>query len=98
MRTIPVSVPDLGDPRAVARVIGWEVATGSEVTEGEALCRITLAGGVFEIASSAKGTLVRQAVAPGAPVRAGDVVALVRETTPVAREPEPARGSFRSRW
>ena len=62
-RRVPITVPDLGSPRAAFCL--WHVQVGDRVTEGDRVAEVLIPGAVFDVAAPVSGTLMERTVQPG---------------------------------
>lgn len=76
-RTVDVTLPQLGESVAEGTVTSWLKAEGERVTEDEPLCEISTDKVNTDIPSPATGELVERAVAEGATVDVGTVLARI---------------------
>ena len=57
-RRVPITLPELGDPRAVFSL--WYVRPGDRVFEGDRVAEVLIPGATFDVSAPANGTLVEQ--------------------------------------
>ena len=76
---MPITVPDLGSPRAVLSL--WYVRPGDRVYEGDRVAEVLIPGATFDVPAPATGVMGERAALPNDPVTIGQVLGwLVEET------------------
>jgi pyruvate/2-oxoglutarate dehydrogenase complex dihydrolipoamide acyltransferase (E2) component len=73
----PVTMPDLGVPRAVLSL--WFLDAGAEVEEGERLLEILTGAATFDVSSPAAGRLVERCALPNDLVLPGQVLGYIED-------------------
>jgi len=68
----PIFVPDLGFADVVISV--WYVKVGEDVREGDRVVELLLGAATFDVAATARGTLIERCAGPQDRVTAGQVV------------------------
>jgi pyruvate/2-oxoglutarate dehydrogenase complex dihydrolipoamide acyltransferase (E2) component len=81
-RRVPITVPELGSPRATFSL--WHVQVGDRVTEGDRVAEVLIPGAVFDVAAPVSGTLAERAVQPGHALTAGQALGEIEEGEPSA--------------
>jgi biotin carboxyl carrier protein len=76
-RGVPITVPELGSPRATFSL--WHVQVGDRVTEGDRVAEVLIPGAVFDVAAPATGVLATRTVQPGDALAAGQVLGEIEE-------------------
>jgi len=74
---IPVTMPDLGVPRATVSL--WFVEEGSELLEGERVVEILAGAATFDVCAPVAGYLSKRCALPTDPVVAGQVLGYIAE-------------------
>ena len=73
---MPITLPDLGAPRAVLSL--WYVRPGDAVFEGDRVAEVLIPGATFDVPSPATGTLGERFALPNDPVNPGQVLGLIQ--------------------
>jgi pyruvate/2-oxoglutarate dehydrogenase complex dihydrolipoamide acyltransferase (E2) component len=76
-RRVPITLPDLGAPRAVLSL--WYVRPGDRVYEGDRVAEVLIPGATFDVPAPATGTLADRFALPNDPVTAGQVLGTIEE-------------------
>jgi pyruvate/2-oxoglutarate dehydrogenase complex dihydrolipoamide acyltransferase (E2) component len=74
---VPITLPDLGDPRAVFSL--WYVRPGDRVYEGDRVAEVLIPGATFDVPAPATGTLTERSALPNDPVTPGQVLGTIQE-------------------
>jgi pyruvate/2-oxoglutarate dehydrogenase complex dihydrolipoamide acyltransferase (E2) component len=74
---VPITVPDLGSPRASFSL--WHVRVGDRVTEGDRVAEVLIPGAIFDISAPASGILAERTVQPNDPLTPGMVIGEIEE-------------------
>lgn len=74
---VPITVPELGDPRAVFSL--WYVRPGDRVFEGDRVAELLIPGATFDVPAPATGRLVERSVLPNDTVTPGQVLGAIEE-------------------
>lgn len=77
---VPVTLPDLGVPRASVSL--WFVDAGGPVEEGERLVEILAGAATFDVAAPAAGRLIERCALPTDRVLPGQILGYVEDGTP----------------
>ena len=77
-RRIPITVPELGAPRATFSL--WHVRVGDHVTEGDRVAEGVLPGAVFDVPAPVSGTLAERTVQPGDALVPGKPIGEIEES------------------
>lgn len=72
MPRVPITLPDLGAPRAVLSL--WYARPGDRVFAGDRVAEVLIPGATVDIPAPAAGVLVSQAVLTNDPLAAGQVI------------------------
>ncbi len=72
---IPVIIPDLGEEIIKVQLVGWLVAEGQQLSEGEDIAEVVTDKAVFNIASPAAGVFLRKHYEAGAEIDVGTMIA-----------------------
>jgi pyruvate dehydrogenase E2 component (dihydrolipoamide acetyltransferase) len=92
-------MPSLGADMTAGTVVAWHVAPGEAITRGQIIAEVETEKGVFDVESSASGTLADVMVAAGTKVPVGTVLAHIAlpddaragtPAPPAAAQPLPA--------
>lgn len=76
---VPVTMPDLGVPRASLSL--WFVEAGDRVEEGERLLEVLAGPATFDLSAPAAGRLTRRTVLPDDSVVPGQVLGYIEDGT-----------------
>jgi pyruvate/2-oxoglutarate dehydrogenase complex dihydrolipoamide acyltransferase (E2) component len=76
-RRVPITVPELGSPRASFSL--WHVRVGDRVTEGDRVAEVLIPGAVFDVPAPTSGVLAERAVQPNDPLTPGQVIGVIEE-------------------
>ena len=76
-RRVPITLPELGDPRAVFSL--WYVRPGDRVYEGDRVAEVLIPGATFDVPAPATGTLAERSALPNDPVTPGQVLGTIEE-------------------
>jgi len=74
---VPITLPDLGSPRAVLSL--WYVRPGDRVYEGDRVAEVLVPGLTFDVPSPATGVLGERLALPNDPVTTGQVLGEIQE-------------------
>jgi pyruvate/2-oxoglutarate dehydrogenase complex dihydrolipoamide acyltransferase (E2) component len=74
---VPITVPELGSPRATFSL--WHVQVGDRVTEGDRVAEVLIPGAVFDVAAPVSGMLAERAVQPGDALAPGRQIGEIQE-------------------
>lgn len=74
-----IKVPPLGEGVTTATLVGWTVAVGGQVVEGQALLSVALDKVDVDLPSPVSGTLVEHVAGEGAEVNVGDVLCIIED-------------------
>jgi pyruvate/2-oxoglutarate dehydrogenase complex dihydrolipoamide acyltransferase (E2) component len=72
---VPITLPDLGTPRAVMSL--WYVLPGERVYEGDRLAEVLIPGATFDISAPATGIVAERLALPNDPLAAGQVLGTI---------------------
>ena len=76
-RRVPITLPELGSPRAVLSL--WYVRPGDRVYEGDRVAEVLIPGATFDVPAPATGTLAERRALPNDPVQPGQVLGVIKE-------------------
>jgi pyruvate/2-oxoglutarate dehydrogenase complex dihydrolipoamide acyltransferase (E2) component len=76
-RRVPITLPDLGAPRAAFSL--WHVRIGDRVTEGDRIAEVLVPGAVFDVSAPVSGAITEQDARPGDRLSPGQVIGAIRE-------------------
>lgn len=74
---MPITLPDLGSPRAVLSL--WYVRPGDRVYEGDRVAEVLIPGATFDVPSPATGMLRERLALANDPVTAGQLLGVIQE-------------------
>jgi pyruvate/2-oxoglutarate dehydrogenase complex dihydrolipoamide acyltransferase (E2) component len=75
--SVPITLPDLGTPRAVLSL--WHVRPGERVYEGDRVAEVLIPGATFDVPAPVTGRLADRRAMPNDPVTAGQVLGMMDE-------------------
>lgn len=76
-RRVPITLPELGDPRAVFSL--WYVRPGDRVYEGDRVAEVLIPGATFDVPAPASGVLAERIALPNDAVTTGQVLGVIEE-------------------
>jgi len=76
-RRVPITLPDLGSPRAVLSL--WYVRPGDRVYEGDRVAEVLIPGATFDVPAPATGVLGERLALPNDPVTPGQALGVIQE-------------------
>ena len=72
---VPITLPDLGTPRAVFSL--WYVAAGERVYEGDRVAEVVIPGATFDVPAPVTGTVRDRHARPNDGVTAGHLLGTI---------------------
>ena len=74
---MPITLPELGSPRASFSL--WHVQIGDRVNEGDRVAEVLIPGATFDVPAPVSGTLAERLTLPNDALTPGQVLGVIQE-------------------